>query len=444
MTVVREWTPVAFIIAIFIGDIYAGITIPLALLLIPILLTISYRFLSVRLLSILLAAMSVPVFVRLGIGGMPNKIDLTVYLPVVYAALALAAAPALTPDRLRSGIFFGAGGTAAIMIAFAIFVPVDNHMIPGQNLQKTDIEYAKQQGLRLRIGDQVVTNPSASSPPVDAAEALPETPAASGVSEPNEARQFGTKVYGGEAELYDWKNRFKNLLGLSNYVAAFLVFGMTVALFTSRYALAIALGVCIVLTMSRFGIMFGFAATLFWAGHRLGMPRWLILSWFAGSVVSVIVAIVTFPELMPTSILIRGEYWQAAALAISKSLLLGWNRSDLLTTMGWTPTWHPHNVLLWVAVYTGIVGLGLYLAYFGAALWLLNRAARLSPMFEGVFVAVVVSLAWSMFEPIAMTPAFEILLATALVSACTALSAAKHSPQAIENLALAAGEFQPR
>lgn len=443
MNKLREWAPFAFIVAIFMGDVYAGLTVLLAAFLLPLFLFFPVGRNPIRLAAFVLAAMGAPVLGRIIIEGFPSKLDLTVYLPVFYGALALMIGPVMSPKQIRAGVMWGGGATAVTMLVFAAVVPANVYVIPGQAYWKTDLDYASELGLAL-------SEPREHSPISDQT-LLPETLSAPHIDAPLDAHEsngsvriFGGEVSGVDAQLYSWKNRFKNFLGLSNYVSAFLVLGMTVALFTRKYLFAVIFGALVAIMMSRLGSLFGVAALIFWGASRVGVPRWLTYAGFAGSVCAALFIVAFFADAMPTSVQVRAEYWKTGVWAISESPLLGWSRSSLLAATGWTPTWNPHNILLWVTVYTGVFGLVLYLCYLAVSLRELSSAARTSPVFEGALVGIMICLAWSMFEPIAMTPAFELLMATLVLSAHAASRGADEGSQPVEDFALPSGKPQTR
>jgi hypothetical protein len=217
------------------------------------------------------------------------------------------------------------------------------------------------------------------------------------------------------AEYYGLKSRMRNLLGLSNYIAVFLLFGAVVALFSGQWLAAAVLAAMVAATLSRFGLGFlalsGFGYILF----RMGWAVCTIAAFMAVLVIGGLGAVFVLQDSLPSgteSLLIRLRYWETAWEMFELRPALGAARSYILERDALTPAWHPHNSVLSVAVFFGSVGVVAYLVYVAIALRGLASAARDSAVWAGIFIAANMVLLWSLVEVIVLTPAFEILFAS--------------------------------
>ncbi len=91
--------------------------------------------------------------------------------------------------------------------------------------------------------------------------------------------------------------------------------------------------------------------------------------------------------------------------------MIGSPRSDILDTFDLSIVWTPCNGALWVAAVTGLIGAAFYFGFVWVALAEIRRMATTSRLWAGLFVGFVTLLTWSLFEPISLTPTFDVLLA---------------------------------
>lgn len=396
-----------FLASIFYGDIYFGVTIPLAcFLLFPMgclaLWHVGPRvFLPRPATWLLLGFLLIPIFQTV-IGRSPSRFDLGSYLPVIYAAVCYQVLSFLSvrEDVVRVGILAGTVALAGLTLWSIFFVGPDQQYIPGQDPSVTEehiSEIISSLPVTERTGDEAA-----------------EPRQIAGGAAVQEIDDQAT------LEFYRYKQTVKTPLGASNYLAVFFMLGFSVALFTRHFAVAFLSAAFIVLTMSRFGIIFmvfpiaTFAAARVWKSPRRQLIIGACILIIAGATVAAYVLGLQFPGLQ--SIQARYDIAQSAFAPISDSPIFGQPRSRVVTDLQYPANWHPHNFVLWLLSLGGGVGLVLYCSYLGVIsrhLWELRRRR----VWMGVIVGYTTLLLWGLFEIIFLTPALEILLA-----ACAAVA----------------------
>lgn len=395
----RSAMALLFVVAIFMGDVWLGITVPISMLLAPVLfvtMPVSVRDLIPALL--MLAGLAAVVGLRWASGFSPNgKSDLVVYLPFAYAGLTILALRNVRVEDRSLGRVIVAGGaiTGAFMLIVAAVAPPGTAFVPGQNFWATDQQYAESRKTETLSREQAT------------------------LSEDKTPQLFGAEATKGEYKFYDVKNRFKTPLGLSNYLAVFFVFAFIVSAFTDRNWWAALFAAFTLVTLSRFGIGF-----LILSGVCVGLYRLRIsplrIAVFTVAVSAAMIATLWFARdvpFLPTSLTARIDLWKTGVEAIALNPLIGSFRSQVIETLNLSLTWNPHNLILLVWTYFGAIGLVLYLGYLSIILRAFYCLSVDSKLWAGVFVGSVVLLCWGGFEPVAMTAAFEILMATLYVLA---------------------------
>ena len=384
-----------FVAAIFVGSVWLGkITLPLSVLAIPLF------FVGRRQLNLYFPP---AVFPLLAIGSIiiiqfalnfrdpafKWKADLTTWLPLVFAGATIIALRYghLGDREAARAMLVGGALTSAIMVSMIILAPKGTFLIPGQDAARVEDAYSKQ---RMRE-------------------------AAEGVDQPAGRDAFIPASAERDTAFYDVKNRARNMLGVSNYIAVFLVFLFAVALFSSLPWIAVAFAALTTLTLARFGmIILAIILCVYLLRQKIEPVKAAASSAVLIGVGLLGVYLIQnhFPHVPgAASILARVAYWRSGIEALSLHPPIGAPRSVFLVELGNNITWNPHNSILWVAVNFGFVGLVAYCVYVWIVMREIAKAAAVSDMWKGIFVGIVLILAWSLEEIIALTPAFELLLA---------------------------------
>ncbi|UCI33430.1 O-antigen ligase family protein [Mesorhizobium sp. B4-1-4] len=411
------WLAAFFVGAIFLGGVWLGkITLPISTLILPVFFMSRAQF-NLRLppacvpLLVIVVVILIQFGMYLGNPAFRWKSDLAVWLPVAFAGLTIVALRrASISDRmaLRSMIAGGAV-TAAIMITMIVFVPNGAFLLPGQDAANVEAAYAAD--VERTTSRPIIVQPLAQDPAsIDAENPSPQTPS---VAAPAGREAFSPKV--GDQGFYDLKNRARSFLGLSNYIAVFLVFLFAVTLFSGLPLVAAVFGILVFLTLSRFGIAMLVVVTGVYVLRSKVNPVKAATSAAILCAVGLVVlyvlrdAVPHMPHL--ASLMARFEYWRSGVDALRLHPIVGAPRSVYLIEMGYSITWNPHNSILWLAVNFGLIGVAGYGAYVWIAVREIAKAAVSSSLWTGVFVGMVALLAWSFEEIIVLTPAFELLLA---------------------------------
>lgn len=389
-------TATIFLGAIFYGDVnLVKIVVPVAVLLLPVIWLVGLRqngWPGVRphLLPMgLLIALAIILLVQFSLGKGPSKADLALYLPVIYALATLGAFSSwgsIGSIWVWRGVASGAAVTGAVMLAMMFFAPPSFFLIPGQVPEAWTAPIP----IAVDVPGSIVGRPDPSSAPE-----IVLTPT--------------------DAAFYEIKNLARNALGRSNYIAVFLVFAFTVALFSARPIAAATFAVLAVVTMSRFGFAALVLATTFWALRRLGVGRLTI--GISMGVITLLGTVVLFAwgqdAQFPgaASIAARAEMLQTSVPPITSNWLIGLPRSVIMTEFGVPLEWSPHNSVAQMTAYFGLVGLAAYVAYLIIGLRQIYLVGRMSPTWRGCYYGFVVVLVWSAVEIIVLTPAFELLFA---------------------------------
>lgn len=227
---------------------------------------------------------------------------------------------------------------------------------------------------------------------------------------------------------YQLKLTAETPLGRSNYLAAFLGFVLLVSTFWSRWLSFLVLP-AFVLTLSRTGILLVTAFLLF----RFILVRRYAL-WVGVTVVAVAAVAYHFsdriydlPQIVQEGLLssdsfgIRIRAWLATIDIIQDNPLFGvprgYYRDAIEAAVPGENLWDPHNSILHMLVSFGIVGFLFYLAYVIEIFAEIYRASLSSRFWRGVCWGYTLILAWSLFEPLLLTPAVEILQAYLFIMA---------------------------
>jgi O-antigen ligase len=249
---------------------------------------------------------------------------------------------------------------------------------------------------------------------------VPEQPHTEQVEQADttEAGESNDRLEEKQAEFYAAKSMYRNALGVSNYIAAFLVFVGSVCLFSGARYLAGLFGLIAVITLSRFAMVFIVIVTMAWMiKRRFGAAAALGFIALASACGILLVASIHDLAQAPSSLDVRFDYWQSGWEAIRSDPLIGQPRSYILCLQDTSILWNPHNLLLSYGAYFGIIGLLIYLAYLCVAFAALWRRAQQSDVWMGILFGLAILLGWANFEVLAFTPAFEILLASLYVLA---------------------------
>lgn len=396
-----------FIVSVLYGDVWLGITVPVSMLFLPFLFLASrkgLRFSSLPLGCAVLLGMALPVAFQYALGQpLRGKSDAVVYLPVVYAVATMFVLQlTMLPQNLVwRALVTGGIVTAAVMLVMMGFFPRGVFLLPGQDFYATHVKYERSIIERWRAQQSKDAFGRASSEG-------PRLPTMTAAELGEENSQF-------ENGLYSAKRSIKNALGTSNYISAFFVFLFTVSLFHQRWPTATLFAALTLLTLSRLSVLFLGFAILLWLLDRRGFSptRLAVAVLTSGGVALLTVLLISreAPWVLPISATNRSSAWSTAVDIIAKHPLLGAPRSQFLEEFNLDIIWSPHNVLLWIAAIAGLLGLTFYLLYLFVALSEIRRTIPRSSVWTGVFFGFVVLLTWSLLEPIAMTPAFEVLFA---------------------------------
>ena len=446
-----------FLVAVFYGDIFLGITVPAAVLLLPVILllripTLAKKRPPVPVGLILLSCTAIPVVIQTLAGyGPRGKTDLVIYLPLVYAGLTmLALAGSRVDDAHLRRSLLAAGALCTVLLVGTLWLAGPSfYFVPGQNPFTVP---EKEEELRALL-DRETGRKSAHANTTAALEAAiaalpPDTRAklmeqikevmADGVVTPSERRALGEFARSAGMDLtavqparivrkgpavtlsdqmqafYNVKNRVRTPLGASNYLAVMFVFLFNVMLYQrSRWGL---LFVALVLaSMSRIGLGFLAISVAFWIAHRSGRLRQLVIAGAIGAILCGLLAGLMWEQLRTLpgaeSLASRVWYLDTSSGPIAAHPIAGMPRSEIVRLFGYPITWHPHNSILHLFVLFGIIGAVAYSAYMAVVLRAFERRARVSAVWRGITAGTVVMLLWSMVEIIVLSPAFELLMA---------------------------------
>ena len=352
-----------FILAIFYGNIYAKLTLPLSMFVLP-LLAYSLRVKSLRWQALLPSIACFPVVVQALTGNMVVKADISVYFCFFYSMVVVLTISRIKPDEslVRLGVLMGCIMIGLFMVSNAF---IGYH--PGMSF-------------------------------------------------------------------YETKNLISTPLGSSNYLAVFLLYGLILALYAREYLCAVALLCAFMATFSRTGYaMLALAGVAYYLDTRTSfLARWPRLT--GGILIAGVTAVVVFLLLtdspLPESLAIRVSLWRASLYHIAEYPLFGVPRSEYFYIFNGL-AWDPHSSLLNLLLLLGGVGTLIYLVYLYLMLSLFAELGRGSVFWRSVYIASVVSLVWSMFEVVLLTPAYDIVLATMYG---LALAYKLHRPQPMGDL----------
>jgi hypothetical protein len=421
----RILLPALFLVAILYGDIWIGVTIPLAILVLPLMfLAFPPRSLSFRgavpVGAILLAGIVFSVVLQMASGHpIAGKEDAVVFLPIAYGVLTIIVFRRTTlPDEvIWRALVAGGLLTGAVMIVLALVLEPGQFLIPGQNYVQTDQAFQQARSAQPSVARGTAPPSAVGTAPPPAvgtapAPAVGTAPPPTLVAAPAPTFDFTPTTDESTTSFYETKELVKNALGRSNYIAVFFVILFTVALFRQSW-FAVVFAVLAASTLSRFAVLFiACAAVLWWLSRRQLRTNWLVVGFLSASLVGVAAMLVVAQFVsLPASFSARVEYWQSGIVVGAYSPIFGMPRSEILDVFNFSIVWNPHNLLLWALAISGLIGLGLYLAYLFVALSAIYESSKTSKLWSGVFFGLVAALSWSLVEIIAMTPAFDILLA---------------------------------
>lgn len=334
----------AFFLAIFYGNIYAKLTLPLAMYILPV-VALRLRVRTIKWQALLPALACFPVVIQFFGSNPPIKSDISVYFCFFYSAVSILILSRCSVDEwlVRNCILSGSVLIAFMMIANA--------------------------GLGYRE----------------------------------------------QLDFYALKNLIATPLGNSNYLAVFLLFGIIIALYASQSLTAVALVGAFMLTFSRTGYaMLVLAVSIWLLDTRTTLlvrySRFFTFAFIACSL-AVFFTVLFMKSGLPESLAIRVGLWHAAVYHIVDNPLLGTPRSEYLYIFNGL-AWDPHNFILNILLLLGVAGTSVYLLYLFYVMRVFYRLANNSPFWRSVLVASAVTLLWSLFEVVLLTPAYDTLLAS--------------------------------
>ncbi|WP_439878160.1 O-antigen ligase family protein [Pseudomonas prosekii] len=332
-----------FLGSVFFGNIYGRFTLPLTIILLP-LLVVYLRAVSFNFVFFLPVISCLSVIAQAVAGYPPQKADISVYFGFVYSTMIMVGLgrATLDDDRLRLGLIGGGLFIALVMVLTS-------------------------------------------------------------------ASNFSSEI-----DFYAVKNLMVTPLGSSNYLAIFILFSFTVALFFSHYLISTVLAVAIFITFSRTGyIMLALTAIIWFVEMRLRPSATTRKYTFIVSM-SVLAAVwfglyINYDSL-PLSLANRVELWRDAVGQVLEYPLFGTPRSTYLQIFHGL-AWDPHNSVLNLLILVGLAGTAVYACFLFVVIKTFRELSFDSLIWKAVYYAVIVSLIWSLFEVILLTPAYDILLA---------------------------------
>ncbi len=394
-----------FLISVFYGYVWIGITLPLSMLVLPFVFVAHFdRDVTTNIPrgALLLLGMTIPVAVQ-ALSGRPlqGKTDAVVFLSVVYAVVTVIALRRveLSDRQLRSSLEIGGLVTCAVTLATIALLPPGRFLIPGQDAFRTQQLY--REALKDRSRERLP------------AEGITDTDADDDDS-PEDLRKFDRQATPAEAELYQDKAVIRSALGRSNTIAWYLVFLFSICFFAGSWWLSALFAGAALATLTRFAIVFVIGIVAMRIAWRRGVGLWTLaaVSLAAGAAgMAVILALKHAQVVLPISLDARAWSWTSAFQVVANHPIIGSPRSDILETFDLSIVWTPHNGALWVAALTGLIGVAFYFGFVWVALAEIRRMATTSRLWAGLFVGFVTLLTWSLFEPITLTPTFDVLLA---------------------------------
>ena len=421
---------VVFLVSILYGDVWLGITVPVSMLLLPVVFLLYIKDTRVARIPpgfVLLLGLAVPIACQALLGRpVQGKSDAVVYLPIAYSMATMFVLQSVRLSEVFVWRSLLAGGivTSIAMLSTAAFLPTDRYLVPGQNFALTQSLYRQQavEAWRARQKEELRTESSREPRRREGHRAAEEKRPQDhrlGADENDIAAlsgaELGLTISPFESGFYGYKRLMRNALGQSNYIAVFLVFLFTVSLFYLRLPAAGFFGVAAAGTLSRTALVFMVIATCLWLLSRRGVrTRALATATLAVGVAGVVAVLVLsgpFVAYLPTSITNRSASLQGAFAVVTAHPIVGAPRSHILQEFNLNIVWTPHNFLLWAASLFGVIGLIVYVAFLVVCLVEIQRQSDTSPMWRGIFIGLVLLIAWGLLEPVALTPAFDVLLA---------------------------------
>lgn len=410
-----------FVASIFYGDIYVGITVPFAILLLaPLGLAALMKsglptLAPVAPVWLLISFLILIPTLQFMVGTPPTRFDLGSYLPLIYAAIAfqIMANLPVSNKAITSGLFCGVLLLGALLGYSILLDEPGRELVPGQSLQRTEARFretmktADEASLATRNDQQTVQRHSGMKPSGDATsqDVLSAEPTVSAVApiDDESTRRF-----------YRYKQTLVTPLGGSNYLAVFSLFVFTVALFIRRYLAALLCAALIGLTMSRFGLVLMLIPVSIVTIEKVRWPkgsRLLTLAALAAVPVGIAILYASgLRNLGLQSLVVRQAIAASAFPVIADHPLLGLPRSWIVQLWPYAANWHPHNMFLWLLSFSGVVGALLYTSYLvflGRGLWLLRHER----LWLGLLVATATLVVFSMVDIVFLTPAVELLVA---------------------------------
>jgi hypothetical protein len=392
-----------FLVSVFYGYVWIGITLPLSMLVLP-LVFIAHLDRDVATDvprgALLLLGMTLPIGLQAAAGRpLEGKPDAVVFLSVAYAVATVIALRRveLSDKQLRSSLQIGGLVTCAVMLATIAFLPAGRFLVPGQDALRTQRLY--REALKERAKETLPPDGVTDTDDDDAADAL---------------RKFDRQATAEEEALYQDKAVMRSALGRSNTIAWYLVFLFSVCFFAGSWWLSALFAAVALATLTRFAVLFLVGIVAMRIAWRRGVGLWTLAACSLAVGVAGMAAILVLKHaqvVLPISLDARAWYWNSALDVIANHPLIGTPRSDILETFDVSIVWTPCNGFLWVVAVTGVVGAAFYFGFVWVALAEIRRMAMTSQLWAGLFVGFVTLLTWSLFEPISLTPTFDVLLA---------------------------------
>lgn len=346
-----------FFLAIFYGNIYARVTLPLAMYILPI-LALRLKIRTIKWQAVMPALACLPVVFQFFGAYPPIKNDISVYFCFFYSAISILVLSRCNVGELlvQNCILFGCVLIAFIMLANAAL------------------------GYREQL------------------------------------------------DFYTLKNLVATPLGSSNYLAVFLLLGTLVALYAKQYLCAVALVGAFMFTFSRTGYAMLMLAVAIWLLDTKTTllsryPRFFAFAFIACSL-TVFLTAFFMKDGLPESLSIRAGLWHAAVYHIADHPLIGTPRSEYFYIFNGL-AWDPHNSILNMLLLLGVGGTAVYLFYLYCVMRLFSQLASSSTFWRSVFIASAVTLLWSLFEVVLLTPAYDTLLASLFALAIARSSSAE-------------------
>lgn len=407
------WLPSFFIIAIFFGNVWLiKLTLPLSMLCIPLLFIVFSPFKNLSLQKIpsalyflfgLIAIFLVQIFMR---QSLTLRADFAIWDPILFATLTIFCLRnvVMSEKLLKHSLYIGGVITGAIMLCMIFSAPPKLFLPPNQNIYYVKKKHSEEiKPTQKNIARQDVYYVE--------------------IKPPKEIEIQEKKLVDQPETYYSVKNKARNALGVSNYIAVFLVFLFCVSLFSQNFIISGVMFLFTLFTLSRTGFLMMFVVSVSYFLHqKKEITVAKLTSGLLMTTTLIYSCLLYFRDAIehwkiPASISDRFLYWASGLDVMMRHPIIGSPRSYFLSELNYGVTWHPHNSFLWVSANFGLIGVIIYIAYVMQVFKTINQLARTSKLWSGVLMGFSVILAWSYFSVIVLTPAYEILFAALYILA---------------------------